>query len=69
MGPLSASSVHFSGMLTQVSSEVSGPHLVYIQTQALASDCWQVEGHRDPVTRLCMRRAQGKHLGSLEVDS
>lgn len=55
MEPLSASSIHFSGTLTQVSSEVSGPHLVYyIQTQALASDCWQVEGYRDPVTRLCM---------------
>lgn len=53
MGPLSASSVHFSGMLTQVSSEVSGPHLVYTQTQALASDCWQVEGHRDSLTALC----------------
>lgn len=31
MGPLPASSLHFSGMLTQLSSEVSWPHLVYTQ--------------------------------------
>lgn len=49
MGPPSASSVDMSGMLTQLSAEVSWPHLVYTQTQALASDCWQAEGHRDPM--------------------
>lgn len=63
-----ASSTHFSGMFTQLSFElVSWPHLVY--AQALVSDCWQAEGHRDPVTLLCRGGAQDRQRGSLEVDS